>query len=134
MKLTVTKDVFLSNTSNEQCFIQLLGQRLSARGSKVLHERSDADALIVKTALESAAILVRDDTDLLILLIHHAPLDNHEIFFTSECKNYNKNGVWDIKEVKTGLGTLRASTCFFFMLSLAVTPPLASMESARDPF
>ena len=94
--------------------------------------------LIVKTAIKSVAlmdtILVRDDTDLPILLIHHASLDNHDIFFTSECKKNYKNGVRDIKEVRTGLGTLRASTCFFFMLSLAVTPPQAFMESARDPF
>ena len=79
MKLTVTKDVFLSNPSNKQRFIEVVGQRLSARGCKVLHDQSDADVLIAKTAIESAAsmdtILVGDDTDLLILLIHHAPLD-----------------------------------------------------------
>ena len=78
---------------------------------------NDADVLIVKTAIESAAlmdtILVRDDTDLPILLIHHASLDNHDIFFISECKKNCKNGVRDNKEVKTGLGTLCASTCFF---------------------
>ena len=76
MKLTVTKDVFLSNPSNKQRFIEVVGQRLSARGCKVLHDQSDADVLIAKTAIESAAsmdtILVRDDIDLLILLIHHA--------------------------------------------------------------
>ena len=79
----MTKDVFLSNPSNKQRFIEVEGQRLSARGCKVLHDQSDADVLIAKTAIESAAsmdtILVRDDTDLVILLIHHAPLDRHDI-------------------------------------------------------
>ena len=55
MKLTATKDVFLCNPSNKQFFIQVLGQRLSAQGCKVLHEQSDADVLIVKTAIKLAA-------------------------------------------------------------------------------
>ena len=49
------------------------------------HARVDADVLIVKTAIASAStantVLVGDDTDLLILLCYHAPLDSsHEIF------------------------------------------------------
>ena len=109
MKLTATKDVFLSNLSNKQRFIEAVGQRLSARGCKVLHDQSDADVLIAKTAIESEAsldtILVGDDIDLLILLIHHAPLDKHDIFFTSERKKNSMNHIWNIKGVKTGLGT-----------------------------
>ena len=61
----------------------------------------------MKKALESAAststVLIGDDTDLLVLLIFHADLNSHDIFFASERKNA-KNRVWNIKEVKSGLG------------------------------
>ena len=47
--------------------------------------------------------MIGDDTDLLVLLIFHADLNSHDIFFASERKNA-KNRVWNIKEVKSGLG------------------------------
>ena len=117
MKLTVTKDAFISNFSNKQRFIQILGEKLVAQGCKVLHDQSDADLLIVKTAINSAisrdTILVGDDTDLLVLLIHHAPLGQHNIFFTSEQKKNSKNRVWNIKEVETGLGSFACKHMLF---------------------
>ena len=117
MKLTFTKDTFLSNSSNEQCFIQILGEKLVEQGCKVLHDHSDADLQIVNTAIKSAisrdTISVGNDTDLLVLLIHRAPLTQHDIFFTSEQKKNSKNRVRNIKEVKTGLGILSCKHMLF---------------------
>ena len=138
MKLTVTKDAFLSNSSNKQHFIQILGEKLVEQGCKVLHDHSDADLQIVNTAIKSAisrdTISVGNDTDLLVLLIHRAPLTQHDIFFTSEQKKNSKNHVWNFKEVKTGLGTFAYKHCSFFMLFLAETPLLACMALAKEQF
>ena len=61
---------------NKQKFITLLSQRLEEAGCVIQQARGDADVLIVQTTIASAAqretILVGDDTDLLVLLIHHA--------------------------------------------------------------
>ena len=77
MSLTVTKDIFLNDPTNKQCFIQMLGEKLANEGCKVFHGPADADLLIVKKTVESAlsmdTVLVGDDTDLLVLLIFHAP-------------------------------------------------------------
>ena len=74
MNLAVTKEVFLSNKENKQRFIIMLGEELSKNGCTVFHDTSDADYLIVKKTMESAAenkvVLVGDDTDLLVLLLH----------------------------------------------------------------
>ena len=68
LSLTVTKDIFLNDPTNKQCFIQMLGEKLANEGCKVFHDPADADLLIVKKAVESAlsidTALVGDDSDL----------------------------------------------------------------------
>ena len=79
MNLTVTKEVFLSDSKNKQQFIDFLGTKLTNQGCQV------ADLLIVKKAIESASsmdtVLIGDDTDLLVLLLHHLPQYGKDIFF-----------------------------------------------------
>ena len=41
--LSVSKDIFLSNSVNKQNFIQQLGNNLQAAGCEVFHASSDAD-------------------------------------------------------------------------------------------
>ena len=83
MNLTVPKEVFLSNSQNKQRFINFLGETLEVLGCTVFHDSADADLLIVQKAVESASsmetVLVGDDTDLLVLLIHHVPLESKDI-------------------------------------------------------
>ena len=80
----------------------------------MFHDSADADLLIVQKAVESASsmetVLVGDDTDLLVLLIHHVPLESKDIF--SERKN-SKGRVWNIKKVKAGLGPLLCKLILF---------------------
>ena len=90
--MNVKKDLFLSNKKNKQSFISLLSRTLEQIGCQVSHARGDADMLIVQTAVQSASrcntVLVSDDTDLLILLCFHTPIDcSHEIFFRPEPKS-----------------------------------------------
>ena len=117
MSLTVTKDIFLNDPTNKQCFIQMLGEKLANEGCKVFHDPADADLLFVKKAVESAlsidTALVGDDTDLLVLLIFHASLSNKDIFFHSDRKTNSKSRVWNIKEVKSGLGSFTCKHILF---------------------
>ncbi len=64
---------------------------------------NDADVLIVLTAVASArhkeTVLIGDDTDLLVLLLHHADMDAHEVFLKSEPKkSAQQNKIWCIRQ------------------------------------
>ena len=88
MSLCVTKDVFLTDTTNKQRFIALLGDELSKNNCIVYYAKLDADFLIVQKAVETAeysnTVVLGDDTDLLVLLIYHTKLNHREIFFIPE--------------------------------------------------
>ncbi|KAL8620771.1 hypothetical protein ACOMHN_043814 [Nucella lapillus] len=87
MVLMKSKERFLANPANKQRFIHLLSQALVKSGFDTLHAQGDADCLIVQTALEKAketqTVLVGEDTDLILLLLHHITADYHPIFFKS---------------------------------------------------
>ncbi len=55
MKLTMLKDVFLSNVANKHNFIDMSSHYLQLAGSLTEHAEEDADLLIAQTALQSAA-------------------------------------------------------------------------------
>ena len=65
----------------------------------------DADLLIVKTAIDSAsnktAVVIGEDTDLMILLLYHAKNSGCQIFFTSE----QRPSCGIIKHTKSKLGS-----------------------------
>ena len=48
MKLSSTKDLFLSNKTNKQNFVTMLGAELQKYNCRVYHDSADADYLIVK--------------------------------------------------------------------------------------
>ena len=111
MNLTITKEAFLSDTSNKQRFVTLLGEQLEGSGCQVFHGKGDADVLIVLKALELAntkdTVLIGDDTDLLVLLLSKdMPQSSKKIFFAPEPKKiHSKTRIWDIKQVKVDLGS-----------------------------
>ena len=108
MKLAVSKKVFLSNTKNKQKFIHMLGNELQMNGCSVFREKADADYSIVQKTIQytdtQAAVLVGDDTDLLILLLYHAGNLGHKVYFAPEPKKNSKSRVWDISEIQMKLG------------------------------
>ncbi|KAJ8377274.1 hypothetical protein AAFF_G00261830 [Aldrovandia affinis] len=109
MPVTMNKDEFLANNTNKQQFINMLSGHLQKKNCQTYHAPGDADLLIVQKAVESATttntVLIDDDTDLLILLIYHANLKSHNLFFTPEPKKSTKKPrVWNIKAVKQQLG------------------------------
>ena len=71
------------------------------------HAKEEAEILIIQTVDEKPAlnftILVGEDTDLLVLLCHHASISGHDILFRSD-KN-KKSKVWSIKMLKQDIGS-----------------------------
>ena len=111
MVITTKKDVFLSNDSNKQRFLHLLGLKLESVGCDVYHANADADVLIVMKAVESArsdtTIVVGEDTDLLILLCFYGELDSKPLYFIPEPKKNarrTEHKLWNIQETKESLG------------------------------
>ena len=101
------KDAFLKNTENKQNFILLLGTYLEENGLAVRYADSDADVLIVYTAIEHAetttTYVIGEDTDLLVLLSYHAKKNSKKIFLRSDTKQTKTkpNKVWDIHKTQT---------------------------------
>ena len=105
MKIPMKKDIFLANKKNKQAFVIQLASFLQKQGFETLNADGDADVLIVKTAVESANILVGDDTDLLIFLAHYVRMDAHRLYMRPEPKaSSKKRRVWYINEIKKDLG------------------------------
>ena len=103
------KEEFLANKENKQKFIHQLGNKLQQSGCSTIHAEGDADLLIIQTAIQSSrsitTVLVGDDTDLLVLLCHHAEMNANELFFKPEPKQRSKTRkTWNIKRTKTSLG------------------------------
>ena len=69
----------------------------------------DADVFIVQQAISSAmkhsTILVSDDTDLLILLLHLANAATFPIYMVSETKKGKKGKTWDILKISEMSGS-----------------------------
>lgn len=75
MKMTMKKKAFLANQKNKQKRLYFLSTEMEKAGIEVPHSSSDADydivAIACKIAMKRPVTVVGDDTDLLILLLHH---------------------------------------------------------------
>ena len=82
MKVTLKKEVFLSNPRNKRRFINMLSWCLQQSNCPKYQAKGDADVRIVKTAVEYAqekySVLVGEDTDLLVLLRFYIRLDSRD--------------------------------------------------------
>ena len=93
MLLTIKKKSFLANSKNKQKFLYFIGSELEETGIKVQHSATDADYNIVSTACPMAkrrsVTIVGDDTDLLVLMLHHLSPSHHDIFLQTASKIIN---------------------------------------------
>ena len=122
MMIKSKKDEFLNNKANKQRFIHYLSDNLERAGCSAKY---DADVLIVLTSVASArhkeTLLIGDDTYLLVLLLHHAEMDAHEVFLKSEPKkSAQQNKIWCIRQSKQLLGRMYVITYSSSMQSLVV--------------
>ena len=104
------KGHFLSNLKIKQRLNNLIGNELKLKGCNVIHSsKGDADADIVKTTLKASefidTILVREDTDLLILLLsQYSPgMHKNKIQFKSD-KSNSKCVIYGIPLIHGQLG------------------------------
>ncbi len=110
MVMNSKKQHFLSNPGNKQRFINMLSTSLSRKGCTTHHADGDADRLIVMTAVNCArhtdTVVIGDDTDLLIMLLHCVDDTSRDIYFKPEQrKNCQKTvKVWKIKAAKEIVG------------------------------
>ena len=103
--------LFLSNKSNKHILYQpIRNQPSSSSWCTVIHTEEDADRLIVETVVKSPfnhpTIVIADDTDVLILLIHYAPTSSQGLFLQN-CRRMTskKHGsVLNILQVRKDLG------------------------------
>ena len=111
----VDKESFLANSTNKQNFINLLGKKLDKAGIRVYHADGDADTKIISEALSSArqinTTVIGEDTDLLVLLLHHVDENMKSVFFKS--LRSNESQVWDIKKAQIIIGTDAYRHIFF---------------------
>ena len=85
----VRKRKCLSNPVNKQKFIELLQNDQQKSGCCRVNADSNADCRIVQTTLlqgrENNVALIGEDTDLLVLLLHHINLaESKEVYFLSD--------------------------------------------------
>ena len=116
-KFVGKKEDFLSNLENKQSLINLISQRMKDRGCHVIQSKGDADVEIVKAAVSissnKSTSVIGEDTDLLVLLLHHAPTSNdNKVYFYSD--KVSPATVYDIKVMKKLLG-YDVCSCLLFL-------------------
>ena len=110
MSLKSKKENFLANTDNKQAFIDLLCDKLQEKNIRILNADGDADVLVAMTGIECAKMgathVIGEDTDILVLLVHHAKADLCSLIYRSDKpKRQDKTaGHWDVNQLRTGLG------------------------------
>ena len=106
MPLLEKKEDFLANSQNKQKFIELVGEKMKKAKISVVHAEGDADCVIAKEALLSAADhathVVGEDTDLLVLLLFHVKPDMKNVYFSSSKASVTR--AWDVKKVQANVG------------------------------
>ena len=85
-KLLISKIKFLDNNNNKSAFINGLADALTIQKIDTIQSEEDADTLIVKTALDlsktSTVNVIADDTDILVILLHHINNNRKPIYLT----------------------------------------------------
>ena len=109
MKLQLKNDDFLSNKENKQRFLDLLGEHIAMRGCEIPHATGDADVpIIIQVAVTvpdtCEAVLVGDDPDLLVLLIHLADGNKHTSSFRPEPKKVGALRCIGVSSIRNKLG------------------------------
>ena len=84
----------MSNSYNKQALINMLCEKLNEHDIRFKNAVDDADLLIAQTAvdcaLSSEVIVIGEDTDLLVLLIHHVNQQCKRVIFKSDKMAINK--------------------------------------------
>lgn len=84
----------MSSSHNKKAFINMPCEKLNEHDIRYKNAVDDADLLIAQTAvdcaLSSEVIVIGEDTDLLVLLIHHVNQQCKRVIFKSDKMAINK--------------------------------------------
>lgn len=98
---TVTKEKFLAGPSNKAQFIKLLSSLANSVDIETHTADNDADTLLVRKVLEQQKSepvdVIAEDTDILVMLIHHMPSSQNDIRFIT------KGGTYSISNIREKL-------------------------------
>ena len=103
------KVTFFANYESKQCFIEILSKTMQENGIITKYAYSDADVLIVKTAIQSAfkvqTVFLGDDTDLLVLVLFFYESSSLKLIFrpNNDIMPTPKFGHWKAKDILGGL-------------------------------
>lgn len=94
--ISFDQDSILANIGNKQNLVCLLSERMQSCGISTKTSVGDADVDIVSTALDLAhdgktVVVYAEDTDILVLLLHHKSSVHRNIFMKSDPKNKSTN-------------------------------------------
>ena len=103
---------FLTRDRNKQGTVDLIAERLEESGCKVVKSEGDADVSIAKAAVrhsqQKSTTLIREGTDLLILLCYYFTMPNNGLFFQSDKMSTKSRKVYDTSHL---IGILDDDVC-----------------------
>ena len=101
------KEPFLAISENKQNFLKLRDEKLRTTGVQTSNADGDADVLIAQTGVDYATAgvtyVIGEDTDILVLLCHHAKSETKGLYFKSE-KSKSRHQLWNILLLREKLG------------------------------
>lgn len=118
---SIPQQKFLSNQRNKIQFISLLCKDFQECGIVTVQAESDADRIMVQHALaasrisNSSAVLVGEDTDLLVLLLHHR--ENEEVYMLKPGRTQAEQEVWSVKHIQESLQGFHKYLLFYHAFS-----------------
>ena len=105
MIFTTKKAQFLKNSENKANILKLLAKTMAEDDIDVDTSTGDADTLIVqqaiKTAVDTATVVIGEDTDLLLLLCYYTKETSKDIYFKYGTAGSNK--AWHILQLQKKL-------------------------------
>ena len=125
-QLSLAKANFLLSKDKKQNILLMLGNKLLKTSTAVNHASGDTDFLIVQIILKvekyCPTVLIREDTDLLVLALHHFT-NEKSLYFTIETKQSQSSAkVWNIGHAKQTVGKICRSILVIHVFSGCDTP------------
>lgn len=119
MLVNLRQEVFLSNSENKRKFIALLSKRLEENQHYVMTAPGDADAHVGLHAIEKAeekqTVVVAEDTDILVLLLHHLGPSSSDVYLVNHSSIKDKSfTALHINAIQRSLGPSLAK-CILFL-------------------
>ncbi|XP_028418322.1 uncharacterized protein LOC114543611 [Dendronephthya gigantea] len=137
MPITIRQERFLTNGKNKARFIEGLTRYLEHAEIEVKQAVADADALIVRTAIDLSTnnnvVVVGTDVDLLILLIQLSKKDN-QLYLYKQGAGKCPDKVFSIRDVQKHLTEVSSSLFFLHAMTGCDTTSALYRQGKKKAF